>query len=178
MIGLSILGATGSIGRQALDVCSWRPELRVQALTAGQDWRSLAELAQAYRPEMVAIGDPEAYGPLRTALSGLAIRVEAGLEGLLSAAAWPSADMVLAAISGMAGLPPLLAAIDSGKEIALANKEALVAGGALVMERAKRRGVPIAPVDSEHSALWQCLAGEDPENGSTNFDGQRGRFSR
>lgn len=164
MIGLSILGATGSIGRQALDVCSWRPELRVQALTAGQDWRSLAELAQAYRPEMVAIGDPEAYGPLRTALSGLAIRVEAGLEGLLSAAAWPSADMVLAAISGMAGLPPLLAAIDSGKEIALANKEALVAGGALVMERAKRRGVPIAPVDSEHSALWQCLAGEDPEN--------------
>lgn len=164
MIGLSILGATGSIGRQTLDVCSWRPELRVQALTAGRDWRSLAEFAHVYQPEMVAIGDPDAYGPLRRALASVPVRVAAGCEGILEAATCSGVDMVVAAISGMAGLPPLLAAIDSGKKIALANKEALVAGGALVMERAQRRGVSIAPVDSEHSALWQCLAGENPEN--------------
>ncbi|MDO4732312.1 MAG: 1-deoxy-D-xylulose-5-phosphate reductoisomerase [Bacillota bacterium] len=163
MIGLSVLGATGSIGRQCLDVCRWQPELRPLSMSAGQDWRALADLARIWKPEMVAIAEEAAAVPLKEALSGLPIRVEAGPEALKLAAAWPGVDTVLAAISGMAGLPPLLAAIDAKKNIALANKEALVAGGSLVMERAARAGVSIAPVDSEHSALWQCLAGERPE---------------
>ena len=163
MLGISILGVTGSIGRQTLDVCRWQPELRVVAMSAGSDWHSLAKLAREWQPELVAIAEPGVCAPLREALSDLPIRVECGPEGLALAASWPSADTVLAAISGMAGLPPLFAAIAAGKDIALANKEALVAGGALVMERARVAGVEIAPVDSEHSALWQCLAGEKPE---------------
>lgn len=163
MVALSLLGATGSIGRQTLDVCRWQPELKVTAMTGGRDWQSLAAAAREWQPEMVAIADVEAYAPLREALADLPIQVEAGSEALKLAASWPGADTVLSAISGMAGLPPLFAAIAAGKNIALANKEALVAGGALVMERIAQAGVELAPVDSEHSALWQCLAGEDPE---------------
>jgi len=163
MLGISLLGATGSIGRQTLEVCAWQPQLRVLAMTGGRDWQALAKLAREYQPEMVAIADLQAYAPLREALADLPIRVEAGEDGLKQAACWPGADTVLAAISGMAGLPPLLAAIAAKKNIALANKEALVAGGALVMERAAQAGVKISPVDSEHSALWQCLAGEKTE---------------
>ncbi|MBR0375133.1 MAG: 1-deoxy-D-xylulose-5-phosphate reductoisomerase [Firmicutes bacterium] len=163
MINLTILGSTGSIGRQALEVADWHPErLRVRALAAHDNWRLLAEQARRYRPALVAVADEAACGPLRRELDGLPICVLAGEEGLLAAAALDEADTALAAMSGLAGLRPLLAAIDSGKTIALANKEALVASGQLVTERCRERGVELRPVDSEHSAVWQCLAGEDP----------------
>ncbi|MBR3391210.1 MAG: 1-deoxy-D-xylulose-5-phosphate reductoisomerase [Firmicutes bacterium] len=163
MINLTILGSTGSIGRQALEVADWHPErLRVRALAAHDNWRLLAEQAKKYRPALVAVADEAVWEPLRRELSGLPIRVLAGEEGLLAAAAADGADTALAAMSGLAGLRPLLAAIDSGKTVALANKEALVASGQLVTERCRERGVELRPVDSEHSAVWQCLAGEDP----------------
>lgn len=163
MINLTILGSTGSIGRQALEVADWHAErLRVRALAAHDNWRLLAEQARRYRPALVAVADEAACGPLRRELDGLPIRVLAGEEGLLAAAALDEADTALAAMSGLAGLRPLLAAIDSGKTIALANKEALVASGQLVTERCREQGVELRPVDSEHSAVWQCLAGEDP----------------
>lgn len=163
MINLTILGSTGSIGRQALEVADWHPErLRVRALAAHDNWRLLAEQAKRYRPALVAVADEAAFGPLREELNGLPIQVLAGAEGLLAVAATAEADTALAAMSGLAGLKPLLAAIDSGKTIALANKEALVASGQLVRSRCRERSVELRPVDSEHSAVWQCLAGEDP----------------
>ncbi len=163
MTDLTILGCTGSIGRQALKVADWHPDrLRVRALAAGSDWRLLAEQARRYRPAIAAIADEEALPALRRELSGSGVKALAGEEGLREAAACEQADTALAAISGMAGLKPLLAAIDSGKTIALANKEALVAAGALVTARCRDQGIELRPVDSEHSAIWQCLAGEDP----------------
>lgn len=161
MKNLSILGASGSIGRQALEVCDWHPDdLHIVAMTANQDWRFLAAMAETYRPELVSIGDERHYPALRAALKNSSTQVLAGVEGLCAAAALGSADIVLAAISGMAGLQPLLAAIESGKQIALANKEALVAAGQVVMQACREKGITIRPVDSEHSALWQALAGE------------------
>jgi len=158
---ISVLGAGGSIGRQTLDVCSWqKDELRVAALAAGHNWHFLADAARQYRPELVAIADETAYKPLSEALKDTSVRVSAGEEGVCEAASLASVDMTVAGISGMAGLKPLFAAIDAGKDIALANKEALVAGGQLVMDRVKAKGVRLSPVDSEHSAIWQCLAGE------------------
>ena len=163
MINLTILGSTGSIGRQALEVADWHADrLRVRALAAHDNWRLLAEQAKKYRPVLVAVADEDAWKPLCRELDGLPIQVLAGEEGLLAAAALGAADTALAAMSGLAGLKPLLAAIDSGKTIALANKEALVASGQLVTARCRERGVELRPVDSEHSAVWQCLAGEDP----------------
>ena len=163
MINLTILGSTGSIGRQALEVADWHPErLKVRALAAHDNWRLLAEQARRFRPAVAAVADVSALAPLRQELSGTGIRALAGEEGLLEAASLNEADTVLAAMSGLAGLKPLLAAIDSGKTIALANKEALVSAGSLVTEEARKAGVELRPVDSEHSAIWQSLAGEDP----------------
>jgi len=162
MRGIAVLGVSGSIGRQALDVCRWHPErLRPLALTAGANWRALAEAAREWRPRYIAIGDERAYGELRGACADLAINIGAGAEAVAEAAACQGADVVLLAISGMAALSPLRAAVAAGKDIALANKEALVASGELVMPEIRRRGLLLAPVDSEHSAVWQCLAGED-----------------
>ena len=161
MTRIAVLGANGSIGRQMLDVSRWHEEVQIASLAGGHDWRALADLAREFRPDVVAIRDEAAYPELKAALADLPLTVTAGAAGLCEAATVASADMTLAAISGMAGLPPLLAAIDAGKDIALANKEALIAGGALVMRRIREKGVYLAPVDSEHSALWQCLAGED-----------------
>ena len=163
MINLSILGSTGSIGRQALEVADWHPEyMRVRALAAHDNWQLLAEQSRRFRPAIAAVADEAAYEPLARELSGTGIKVLAGEEGLLETAALDEADTLLAAMSGLAGLKPLLAAIDSGKTVALANKEALVSAGALVTERARQAGVELRPVDSEHSAIWQSLAGEDP----------------
>ena len=163
MINLTILGSTGSIGRQALEVADWHPErLKVRALAAHGHWRLLAEQARKHRPAVAAVADESAYEPLARELSGTGIKVLAGEEGMREVASLDEADTALAAMSGLAGLKPLLAAIDSGKTVALANKEALVSAGALVTERARRTGVELRPVDSEHSAIWQSLAGEDP----------------
>jgi len=159
---IAILGSTGSIGRQALQVIDdLGPEYRVVALTAGSNARLLGEQARRYQPEMVALSDPGAAQLLKRELGSLC-RVEAGPSGLLAAAAWPAADLVLNALVGFSGLEPSLAALEAGKRLALANKEALVAGGALFACRGFLRSGSIIPVDSEHSAIWQCLAGADP----------------
>lgn len=159
---LSILGSTGSIGRQALEVCE-KLNIRVTALSCGRDIALLEQQARRFRPAVAAVADENAAAALKISLADTNTRVLAGEEGLISAASTPYADTVLTAVVGTAGLKPTLAAIDSGKRIALANKETLVCAGELVMARAKAAGVEIIPVDSEHSAIFQCLRGENPE---------------
>ena len=155
---IAILGATGSIGCSTLEVVRNNPDkLKVRALTAGKNWQRLAGQALEFRPEMVAVSDKDAYVELKKALSGSNIRVEAGDEGVISALDVQSLDAVVAAIVGSAGLKPVMAAIDKGLQICLANKETLVVGGSLVMQAVKRAGLDLLPVDSEHSAIFQCL---------------------
>jgi 1-deoxy-D-xylulose-5-phosphate reductoisomerase len=161
---LAILGSTGSIGQSALAVVDAHPDkLQVVALAAGDNDVRLAEQVRKYKPAIAAMATSEGADRLRAALgvSGTsgAPRIEGGAGGLVAAATLPSADIVLCASSGTAGLDAVLAAIDEGKTIALANKEVLVMGGALVADAAKRRGVPLLPVDSEHNAIHQCLHG-------------------
>lgn len=160
---IAVLGATGSIGTQTLAVAALFPEkLRVTALAAGSDWEGLAAQALRFRPEVVAIADEAARVPLAESLAGKGIRILCGREGLCELAAADGADVVVAAIVGAAGLAPTLAAVEAGKTVALANKETLVMAGALVQEKAARHGATLLPVDSEHSAIFQCLVGEDP----------------
>jgi 1-deoxy-D-xylulose-5-phosphate reductoisomerase len=157
---LSILGSTGSIGTSALSVVDAFPDrLTVVALAAGENARLLAEQAKRYQPRVVALGTPEAADRFRDAYPSFAGEVVAGPEGLSAVATEPSADIVLCASSGTAGLEAVLAAIDAGKTIALANKEVLVMAGALVTAAAAGRGVALLPVDSEHNAIHQCLHG-------------------
>jgi 1-deoxy-D-xylulose-5-phosphate reductoisomerase len=159
---LAILGSTGSIGRQTLDVVRAFPEhFRVVALAARENAALLAEQAAEFGLELVALTseDATAQAGLRAALPAGA-RLEVGGAGLVAVATHPRADIVVAATSGLIGLEPTLAAIRAGKDIALANKETLVMAGHLVMEAVRRAGVALLPVDSEHSALWQCLRGE------------------
>jgi 1-deoxy-D-xylulose-5-phosphate reductoisomerase len=156
---IALLGSTGSIGQQTLDVVRSFPEhFRVVALAARSNITLLAQQAQEFRPSLVACfaGTPEIEAAARGALPNVAL----GEEGLFEVATHPDADIVVAATSGLQGLEPTLAAIRAGKTIALANKETLVMAGHLVMLEAKRAGVPVLPVDSEHSAIWQCLRGE------------------
>ncbi len=155
---ISILGSTGSIGRQTLDVVD-KLNLRVAALTANRDVDRLEAQCRKYRPKLAAMMDESAYKELKTRLSDMNITVVLGLEGLVTAASLPEADTVVTAVSGMVGLKPTLAAIREKKRIALANKETLVCAGELVMEQAKKYGAEIIPVDSEHSAIFQCLMG-------------------
>lgn len=158
---IAILGATGSIGVQALDILSQHPErFGITALTAAENVQLLIEQSLRYRPQLAAIANPAHYAALRDALAGSGIRVAAGEEAIAEAASLPENDMVLTALVGFAGLRPTLAAIRQGKHIALANKETLVVAGELVNEEARRHGVEIIPVDSEHSALFQCIVGE------------------
>lgn len=157
---IAILGSTGSIGRQALEVIASQPSLRVVALTAQRNVALLAEQARAFRPDFVVIGDENEYKPLRDALSGTGVNVLAGKPALIDIVALPSVDVVLTALVGFAGLRPTLNAIAHKKEIALANKETLVVAGSIVTALARENGVSILPVDSEHSALFQCLVGE------------------
>ncbi len=157
---LSILGATGSIGRQALEVVAAYPErFSVAALAARGNVELLAAQAMTFHPEVVAVADPSAYRGLRAALAGEPVRILAGAEGVAEAAALGGADLTLVAMVGATGIAPTLAAIDAGKEIALANKETLVAAGALVTARARANRTRLIPVDSEHSAIFQCMTG-------------------
>ena len=161
---LSVLGSTGSIGTQALELVRLMPDrLRVAALTADSSIDAVIRQALEFRPELVALARTRGLKKLEDALAPHGIRVAAGTEGLCEAAALPAADVVLAAISGVAGLRPVLAALDSGKVVALANKETLVAAGACAVRTAARCGGTLVPVDSEHSAIFQCLAGEPPD---------------
>lgn len=155
---VSILGSTGSIGRQSLDVISRMP-IRVAALTAGTNVERMAEQCRTFRPELAVMATEEAAQALREAISDPDIRVAAGEAGLIEAATLEGVDCVITAVVGMLGLKPTLAAIRAGKRIGLANKETMVCAGELVMSEAEKHGVEIIPVDSEHSAVFQCLMG-------------------
>lgn len=155
---ISILGSTGSIGRQTLDVAE-KLQISVAALAASRNVELLEAQCRKFRPELAVLFDEAAAEELKRRLSDMNIKVTGGMDGLLAAALLDSADTVVTAVSGMIGLRPTLAAIERGKRIALANKETLVCAGELVMREAQRRGAEIIPVDSEHSAIFQCLMG-------------------
>ena len=156
---ISVLGSTGSIGRQTLAVAA-HLGLPVAALAArGGNPRLLEEQSRRFSPRLAAVYGEGAARALRTALADTSTRVVSGPEGLVEAATLPEADCVVTALSGSVGLPPTLAAIDEKKRVALANKETLVCAGELVMARAAEAGVEIIPVDSEHSAIFQSLGG-------------------
>ena len=157
---VSILGSTGSIGRQSLDIID-HLQIPVCALTAGTNVERMAEQCKKYRPRLAVMATEAAAAALKEAISDSAISVEWGEEGLIHAASMEDADCVITAVMGMVGLKPTLAAIHSGKRIGLANKETLVCAGELVMAEAKKYGTEIIPVDSEHSAIFQCLMGSN-----------------
>ena len=156
---VSILGSTGSIGRQSLDVIGKMEGIRVAALTAGSSVQKMAEQCRAFRPQLAVMATREAAESLKALLWDMEISVAWGEEGLIQAATLPQVDCVITAVVGMVGLKPTLAAIRAGKRIGLANKETLVCAGELVMAEADRWGAEIVPVDSEHSAIFQCLMG-------------------
>lgn len=159
---IAVIGATGSIGTQTLDIVSRHPDLyRVVALTAGSRVDKLVELARLHRPDVAVIADESRYDELRRALQPLGIECAAGDEAIADAAALTPVDMTVTATVGYSGLLPTVKAIKAGKEIALANKETLVVAGALVERLLKESPSKIYPVDSEHSAIYQCLRGED-----------------
>ena len=153
---ISILGSTGSIGTQTLDVARTLG-IKVSAISANKNIKLLEEQAREFSPEIVAVADESLAKDLKIARSDTSCRVVSGKEGVLEVAAAPDADTVMSALVGMAGIEPTLAAIESGKDVALANKETLVCAGEIVMRRAKEKGVKIIPVDSEHSAIFQSL---------------------
>ena len=159
MKNISILGSTGSIGRQSLDIIRNLPGVSVVALTASTSVDRMAAQCREFRPQLAVMATQEAAAQLQVAISDLPIRVAWGEEGLLEAATMPQADCVITAVVGMVGLKPTLAAIRAGKRIGLANKETLVCAGELVMAEAEKFGTEIIPVDSEHSAIFQCLMG-------------------
>lgn len=158
---LSILGSTGSIGVQTLDIVAENPDkFEVTSLAAGSNWELLARQAIRFDVDTVVIADTTKYEPLRQALASHPIKVFTGSDSLSQIVRSSEVDVVVNALVGYAGLHPTVAAIKAGKKIALANKETLVVGGDLVMRLAAERRVPILPIDSEHSAIFQCLAGE------------------
>ncbi len=152
---VSILGSTGSIGRQSLDIISRLPGIRVAALTAASSVDRMAEQCRQFRPELAVMATEEAAQALREKIADLPVRISWGEEGLIEAATMPQAECVITAVMGMVGLKPTLAAIRCKKRIGLANKETLVCAGELVMAEAERCGAEIIPVDSEHSAIFQ-----------------------
>ncbi len=160
---LTLLGSTGSIGRQTLDVVRCAGEqLKIYALVADRSIQLMEQQARQFHPEVVVMMDEMAARELRGRLKDLPIKVDQGMAGIINAVTAPLVDTVVTALSGRIGLVPTLAAIKAGKNIALANKETLVAGGDLVMSTAKKMKCPILPVDSEHSAIFQCLE-ENPD---------------
>jgi 1-deoxy-D-xylulose-5-phosphate reductoisomerase len=161
---IAILGATGSIGKSTLDLIERSPErFEVIALTAKTDVDALAAAARRTGAKLAVIADESCFGALKAKLEGTSCRPAAGIEGLEEAATGDS-DWVMAAIVGCAGLVPTMAAVDAGKTVALANKEALVTAGSLMIDAASRAGATLLPVDSEHNAIFQCLAGSSVDN--------------
>lgn len=161
---IALLGSTGSIGTQSLDVCRMHG-YRVVCLTANRRVDLMETQIREFRPDLVSMMDPVAADDLRTRVADTGTKVLSGMDGLIECATYSGADTVLNAVVGMVGLQPTLAAIQAKKTLALANKETLVAGGHLVTNTAKAYGVDILPVDSEHSAIFQCLQGS-PEKGA------------
>ncbi|MBQ9910419.1 MAG: 1-deoxy-D-xylulose-5-phosphate reductoisomerase [Lachnospiraceae bacterium] len=158
---LAILGSTGSIGTQTLQVVSEHPEdFRVVALAANRNIDLLETQIRTYRPGLVCVYDEESARELRKRLGAFCLEIASGMEGLIACATHPDAEIVLGAIVGMIGLRPTIEAIKAGKDIAIANKETLVTAGHLILPLAMEKGVKLLPVDSEHSAIFQCLEGE------------------
>ena len=158
MKNIVILGSTGSIGTQTIDVLD-SIEAQVCAISVNTNIQRAEQQARALHPSLVAVYNEEKAKELKTKLEDTDIRVVSGMDGLIEAATLPEADVVVTAVVGMVGLLPTMAAIEAGKAIALANKETLVCAGQIVMRAAREKGVPILPVDSEHSAIFQCLQG-------------------
>jgi len=158
---LSILGSTGSIGTQTLDVVRHNSDVTVAALTAGSNIDLLEAQIREFKPEMAALWDEQKAKELKLRVKDMDVHIGCGMEGMLEAAALPSADMAVTAVVGMIGILPTIAAIRSGKDIALANKETLVTAGHIIMPMADAYNVQILPVDSEHSAIFQSLQGQD-----------------
>ena len=161
MKNIAIIGSTGSIGTQTLEVVREQGDIRVAAIAAGSNVKLLVQQAIEFRPDIVGIWSEDKAQELRTALSEFDIRIVSGMEGLLEIARYDKADILVTAIVGMIGIRPTIEAIRAGKDIALANKETLVTAGHIIMPLAARCGVRILPVDSEHSAIFQCLHGEE-----------------
>lgn len=159
---IAILGSTGSIGRQTLDVVdALGPQYRVVVLTAGRNHSLLAEQVRRYKPELAVLSDLDAAAELAALVDRSKCRVEAGAQGQLLAACWPEVDLVVAALVGFSGFEPVVAALEAGRTVALANKESLVVGGELLQRKGLLQRDQLLPVDSEHSAVWQCL-GDSP----------------
>lgn len=156
---ISIIGSTGSIGTQTLEVVDNNMDMRVVALSCGSNIKLLEQQTRKYKPELIAVHSEEDAKALRISLADMNVKVESGMQGLIDVASYEKADITVTAIVGMIGIEPTLAAIKAGKDIALANKETLVTAGHLVIDAAEERGVSILPVDSEHSAIFQCLQG-------------------
>lgn len=158
---IAVLGSTGSIGTQTLDVVRANGDLEVEALSAGSNIDLLEQQIREFRPKLAAVYHEEKAVQLRERLRDMDVRVVSGMDGLLELAVMPETEILVTAIIGMIGIRPTIAAIEAGKDIALANKETLVTAGHLIMPLAKEKGVKILPVDSEHSAIFQCLSGEE-----------------
>ena len=159
---IAILGSTGSIGTQTLDVVGRNDDLQVVGIAAGSNIRMLEEQIRRFHPKLAAVGDEKKAAELRKRVADTDCTVTGGMEGLLALAAMPESDILVPAIVGMIGIRPTVEGIRAGKDIALANKETLVTAGHIIMPLAKEYGVRILPVDSEHSAIFQALNGEDP----------------
>lgn len=160
MKNIVILGSTGSIGTQTLDIVRINQDLKVSAIAAGSNIEALQEQIKEFSPKLVCVYKEEKAEELRERLKGSDVRVVSGMDGLIECATLPEAEIVVTAIVGMIGIRPTVEAIKAGKDIALANKETLVTAGHIIMPLAKEHGVKILPVDSEHSAIFQCLNGE------------------
>ena len=158
---IAILGSTGSIGTQTLEVARNNGDLEVVSLAAGSNIKKLEEQIREFRPKTAAVWSEEKAKELRAAVRDLDVRVVSGMDGLIEVCTAPEAEIVVTAIVGMIGIVPTIAAMKAGKDIALANKETLVTAGHIIIPLAKETGVKILPVDSEHSAIFQCLNGED-----------------
>lgn len=158
---IALLGSTGSIGQQTLDIARARSDrFEIAVLTAGTNWQRLAEQAAEFLPDAVVIADEQWYAPLREALAHLPIKVYAGAEAIVQVVRGGSADVIVNALVGYAGMMPSLAAVETGKKLALANKESLVIAGRQIIDAAERNRAAILPIDSEHSAIFQSLVGE------------------
>jgi 1-deoxy-D-xylulose-5-phosphate reductoisomerase len=158
---IAILGSTGSIGTQTLDIVRTQKDIKVTALAAGSNIVLLEQQIREFAPKLVCVWDQEKAKELALAVKDLPVKVVTGIDGLLEAATEPEAEIVVTAIVGMIGIQPTIAAMKAGKDIALANKETLVTAGHIIMPLAEELGVKILPVDSEHSAIFQCLNGEN-----------------
>lgn len=158
---ISILGSTGSIGTQTLEVVKNNGDIQVTAMAAGSNITLLEEQIRQFHPSLVCVWDEQKAKELKGKVADLPVKVVSGMDGLLEVATEKSAEIVVTAVVGMIGIRPTIAAMNAGKDIALANKETLVTAGHIIMPLAKEKGVKILPVDSEHSAIFQCLGGED-----------------